>query len=192
MQETRNHIQNRIALALALEKGSLIDFETTGFPWDRNGDHEIVTLGYFSGNNVVITQRKTKDKLPYYVEISKIIAKLPRPFYAYNANFEKQMMQAELDMVLPEDGIIDIMKPWMDKAQSKGLKWPKLDELISEPEDYFKDRKVSGKDVPKFWRIYLKTGIESALLRIMEHCFSDILRESILMLRYQPRHVVRI
>ena len=121
--ETRNHIQNRIALALALEKGSLIDFETTGFPWDpRSSHHEIVTLGYLSGNTIVVTQRKTKDKSPFYSEIDRIISKLPKPFFAYNVGFEKAMLEIELDRKLSSVEIVDIMGPWKDKAETMGIK----------------------------------------------------------------------
>src|SRR5487761_1785516 len=112
LQETRNHIRNSIALALALEAGTLIDFETTGFPWDDQSDHEIVTLGYFHGNNVVITQRKTKDKQPFYIDIKRILDKLPRPFYSYNTSFETAVLATELDMHLPRSDFVDIMKPW--------------------------------------------------------------------------------
>lgn len=192
MQETRNHIKNNITLALSLDKGSLIDFETTGLPNDEEGDHEIITLGYFHRNNVVITQRKCADKLPFYVEITKIIDKLPRPFYSYNTSFERTIMRLELDMNVPQSDFVDIMKPWKDKAARKAMKWPSLDELISEPEDYFRELKVSGESVPKMWRIYRKSNFkfEQPVLRIMDHCFSDILRESILLLRYQPRQII--
>ncbi|MGI0080594.1 MAG: ribonuclease H-like domain-containing protein [Nitrososphaerales archaeon] len=163
----------------------MIDFETTGFPW-HNGC-EVVTLGYFSGNDVVITQRKTKDKIPFHKEISQILDGLHRPFYSYNTSFEKSVMKNVLGMDIRDGSLVDIMKPWKEKAEGKRLKWPKLDELISEPGDYFNDRKISGKDIPRLWGIYTKTGIESALTRIMEHCFSDMLREAILLLRYEQK-----
>lgn len=133
MKETRNHIKNILTLPLSLQNGSLIDFETTGFPWDDSC--EIVTLGYFSGNNVVITQRKSKDKIPFYEEIAKILDGLLRPFYSYNTSFEKSVMKALLGMNIGSDSFVDIMEPWKMKATGKGMKWPKLDELISEPED---------------------------------------------------------
>jgi hypothetical protein len=36
--------------------------------------------------------------------------------------------------------------------RARGLKWPKLDELVSEPEEYFGEARVSGRDVPAIWR----------------------------------------
>jgi hypothetical protein len=188
MRITRNHIQDTIELPLSLDKGSLIDFETTGFPW-INGC-EIVTLGYFSNNDIVITQRRTRTKHDYYVEISKILDSLPRPFFSYNTLFEGSVMRNLLNISVQPDLLVDIMKPWRRKAEAKGMKWPKLDELMSEPEDYFKDQKICGKDIPKMWSTYLKVGTESYLKRIMEHCLSDMLREAILLLRYHPSSAI--
>ena len=53
--------------------------------------------------------------------------------------------------------------------------WPKLEELISEPEDNFRERKITGRDVPVLWKEYLETGSDNVLGRIMSHCLSDML-----------------
>jgi hypothetical protein len=71
------------------------------------------------------------------------------------------------------------MKPWKVKAVLQGLKWPRLSELISEPQQYFEDRVVSGGDVPKLWKNYLRTGSQKNLTLIMQHNLSDLLREAI-------------
>jgi len=184
INETKNHIKSTITLALGVKKGSLIDFETTGRP-NIDKEHEVITLGYFHGNDVVIIQRKTKEHVAFYREIRGILQRLPKPFYSYNAEFEKSIMEMELNIKLRDYRLVDIMKPWRERANIDGLKWPKLDELISEPEDYFGKDKISGKDIPNLWKKYMTTGDINILKKIMEHSLSDILRETILLIRYQ-------
>ena len=178
--ESKDHIMSTITLAVAIERGSLIDFETTGRP-KRDGEHEVVTLGYMEGNKISITQRKTKDKSQFYKETKNILEGLSKPYFSYNADFEREIMETELGLSVKPQDFVDIMQPWKVKADGRGFKWPKLDELISEPEDYFKEHKISGKDVPSIWKAYLTTGDEKILEIIMEHCLSDILREAILL-----------
>jgi len=180
LQETKNHIKNQVVLAVGIEKGSLIDFETTGLLKDK--EHEIVCFGYVTSNKLVIIGRKTSDKRPFYEEITKIIKELPKPFYAYNANFEHEIMKHELGIQLKPSEVIDLQKPWKEKADQSGLKWPKLDELISEPENYFGEAVIHGKDCPGLWKGYISTGNENLLKMIMQHNLSDLLREFILLL----------
>jgi len=185
LKETRNHIRSTLTLALGVETGSLIDFETTGRPY-LDTEHDVITLGYFHGNELVVIQRKTKEKDLFYSEVKGILKQLPRPFYAYNADFERSVMKEELGLEVGPGDFVDIMRPWKAKAEKAGLKWPKLDELISEPEDYFKDNKISGKDMPGLWKAYLAGGTEVLLRMIMEHSLSDLLRETVLLVRYEP------
>ena len=187
--ESNDHIMSTITLVIGIRGGSLIDFETTGRP-KRDGEHEVVTLGYMEGNKISITQRKTKDKSQFYKEIKGILEGLSKPYFSYNADFEREIMETELRLSVKPQDFVDIMQPWKVKAERRGLKWPKLDELISEPEDYFKEHKISGKDVPSIWKAYLMTGDEKILKIIMEHCLSDILREAILL--YQGMNIQQI
>lgn len=184
LKETKNHIVSTIALVMGIKQGSLIDFETTGRP-RIDGEHEVVTLGYMEENKVVITQRKTEDKSQFYAETKTTLERLSKPYFSYNAAFEKEILETEFGLSVKSQDFIDIMDPWKVKADGRGLKWPKLDELISEPEDYFKEHKISGKDVPSIWKAFLMTEDERLLKIIMEHCLSDILREAILLIRYQ-------
>ena len=178
-----DYFQTSIKLDLGLVEGTLIDFETTGVP-RRDEEHEVITLGYFCNNSVVIIQRISPEKEPFYSHIRNILMNLPTPFYAYNAEFERNIMRIELGLNYGEDDFIDLMEPWRKKADRRRMKWPKLDDLISEPEDYFKEGKISGKDIPGLWKAYLHTKSEGILELIMNHCLSDILREIILILRY--------
>jgi uncharacterized protein YprB with RNaseH-like and TPR domain len=175
---SKNHIKEEVTLALGVEEGTLIDIETTGLPRDR--EHEIVCFGYITSNKLVVMVRKSKGKAPYYRELRELIQGLPKPFYAYNASFEKEILEGEL--YLPLNVWVDLMHPWRTKANAIGLKWPTLDELISEPERYFGEMQIRGKDCPWLWKEYLSTGSEEMLELIMQHNLSDLLREAILLL----------
>jgi hypothetical protein len=129
--------------------------------------------------------RKAEEKTQFYEEIRHTLEGLSKPFFSYYADFEKSIFEMELGMSVSSDEFVDIMEPWKAKANDHGLKWPKLDELISEPEDYFEEHKISGKDVPAVWKSYLVTRDDKLVRSIMEHCLSDILREAILLIRYQ-------
>jgi len=137
------------------------------------------------GNKVIITQRKSEEKAQFYKELKEILEGMSRPFFSYNAGFERSIFEMELGMSVKKEDFVDIMEPWKAKADDHDLKWPKLDELMSEPEDYFKEHKISGKDVPEIWKKYLSNPDDKLLRLIMEHCLSDILREAILLIRYQ-------
>jgi len=179
--ETKNHIRSQVMLIVGIERGSLIDFETTGVPF-KDKEHEITSFGYITSNKLVIITRRIKEKAPFYSEIKEIIKKLPKPFYAYNARFESDVMKKELNLSFKEEDFVDLALPWKAKAEEVRLKWPKLDELISEPEKYFGDIQVSGKDCPGLWKGYLATGNENLLKMIAQHNLSDLLREAILLL----------
>lgn len=187
MEDKREQYVGRIiTLAIGVQEGTLVDFETTGIP-GKTPEHEVVTLGYLYTNKLVVMQRRTKDKEPFYNEVRNVIAHLPRPLYSYNGKFEREIIEGELGLRVGDSDIIDIMEPWRKKAENAGMKWPKLDELISEPEDYYQEDKVTGRDVPRLWREYLATGSEVPLKKIMEHSLSDVLRETILLLRMVDR-----
>ena len=119
-------------VALAMQNGTLVDFETTGIP-GKTRTCEVLTLGYFSENKVVIVQRKSKEKRPFYSEIIKTLGNLPRPFYAYNASFERDIMKTELEIAVTDNDFVDLMHGWRAKAEDAGTKWPGVSDLMSEP-----------------------------------------------------------
>ena len=61
LQETKNHIKNQVTLALGIEKGSLIDFETTGL--SKDDEHEIVSIGFITENKIDALKKLSTDKL---------------------------------------------------------------------------------------------------------------------------------
>lgn len=188
LEETKDYVAHTLVLAVGVQDGTLIDFETTGIP-GKDPEHEIVTIGYLYANKLVVKQRKTVEREPFYTEVRNVIAHVPRPLYSYNSKFERDIIEGELGLSLPPKDIVDIMEPWRKRAEDAGMKWPKLDELISEPEDYFGEEKITGRDVPRLWKEYLASGRERSLQKIMEHSLSDMLRETLLLLRTQPARV---
>jgi len=189
-------------LLVGVPKGSLIDLETTGLIALRD---ELVTFGYICGNTLKMIQRKYKESEPFFVKrIKPILAKLPQPFYAYNAEFECDWIKTKFGITAE---FVDLMEPWKRKAEKtpcrycggKGvvsggfcehcrgwgrLKWPGLGELISEPGKYFGEKVIQGKDVPMLWDKFCKTGDFKYLLPIIQHCQIDLLRELILLIHF--------
>ncbi len=178
--EKNDHLKNQLSLGLSIENGSLLDFETTGLL--NHEEHEIVGFGYITSNNLVSLGRRTKNKEPFYSEIRRIVNKLPKPFYAYNAPFDKGILKAELGVDSGPYDFICLMEPWKIKAQELGAKWPSLDQLICLPEEYFGEPRVEGRDVPGLWKEYLHNGNDDTIRKIMRHNLSDLLREAVLLL----------
>jgi uncharacterized protein YprB with RNaseH-like and TPR domain len=182
---TKTEATSTYTLPLTIGKGSVIDFETTGVP-GRDANHEIITLGYLCRDKLTVIQRNSPDKTPYYTRLSETFNSIPRPFYAYNSSFERDVIRLELGIEILDQDFVDLMAPWKQKAMENGLKWPRLDELISEPEDYFQRDKVTGREVPLLWKQFLEDQrSERPLEMIVKHCASDVLREATLLLRYQ-------
>jgi len=183
LRETKSYIKLSLNFIVSLEKGSLIDFETIGIP-RKDKEYEIVTLGYFYKNKAVVIQRKAKDKERFYRELRKEIKKLKKPFYSYNSKFEKDVMELELKIKTKEEDFFDLMYPWRNLAEEIGTKWPKLEEIMNEWKSYMGEEEITGKDVPGIWKAYVSGGSENLLKMIMNHCLNDVLREILLLFRY--------
>jgi len=182
--ETKNHIKNRLSLALSVEKGSIVDFETTGLL--HQNEHEIVGFGHITSSRLVLLGRKAREKGRFYSEVRRIMRELPMPYYAYNAAFDRGIMEIELGIHVNPKRFICLQDPWRSKAEKRRMKWPKLDELISEPAEYFNEPRVRGEDVPRLWKEFLREGTDSPIRKIMQHNLSDLLREAVLLLLH-PR-----
>jgi len=174
----QNSITTRTELFVSIPQGALIDIETTGL---EERVHEIITFGFVSGNRLSVIQRKVKDKQPFYDEIKDIFNKLSRPFYAYNCEFEEKFFKEQLGIQLEAT---DLMAPWRKLAERKTKKWPKLEELVSEPEMYFGVTRISAKDIPTLWNAFLSGGDEKLLEMIMKHNKADLLRGLYLLVQY--------
>jgi hypothetical protein len=93
-------------------------------------------------------------------------------------------MRLELGIEVVESQFVDLMLPWRQTAEEHGKKWPRLGELISEPQEYFGNRNVSGGDVPELWHQFTNGGGDGILATIAEHCVSDVIREATLLFHY--------
>jgi len=63
------------------------------------------------------------------------------------------------------------------------LKWPKLEELISMPHNYYKiEIESPGREIPEIWKKYKKSKDEKILLRVIYHNLYDLIRSSCLIL----------
>jgi len=170
-------------LMVSIPQGTLVDIETTGL--DSNRD-EIVVFGYVERNYLKIVCRTSKNEEPFIAQLTELVPKLSRPFYAYNLSFEKGFLRAKGMNI---EGI-DLFQPWKEKAEGLYLKWPKLDELISHAEHYFNEPVISGKDVPWLWERFLHTGNKDYLQQIVKHNESDLLRELYLLVYYRDSYKV--
>ncbi|MFO7995714.1 MAG: ribonuclease H-like domain-containing protein [Dehalococcoidia bacterium] len=171
-------------LTLGIPQGTLIDLETTGLDV---GHDEIVLFGYIQGSHLEIICRSSKDEAPFIARLAELVPTLPRPFYAYNLPFEKGFLQAKGIRI---EGV-DLFQPWKEKAQTLGLKWPKLDELFSHAEQYFNEPVISGRDVPLLWQGFLYNGDDDYLQQIIRHNESDLLRELYLLVYYRDSYNVQ-
>jgi uncharacterized protein YprB with RNaseH-like and TPR domain len=165
-------------LLVGIPHGTLMDIETTGLDENR---HEIITLGFISGNQLSVIQRKVRQKTPFYREIRDVLGRLRRPFYAYNSDFEEKFIKTQLGLRVK---LLDLMKPWREMANHRKIKWPKLDELVSEPEMYFDITRISASDIPSLWDAYLSSGNEKLLQMPLRHNRADLLKELYLLVQY--------
>lgn len=161
-----------------------MDLETTGIPGSST-THEIVTIGYLNSTGITVVQRTSKSKEEFYQSALEIVDNLPRPFYAYNSGFDRRILEVELGVRFTDEEFLDLMAPWKFKCSADGRKWPSLDELISEPEAYYGEARISGSQVPAIWNSYTNGNSPRDVLKLIaDHCHSDLLRELYLLLRY--------
>lgn len=176
-EETDSYEYGKSELLVGATKGVVVDIETTGL----TANDEIITLGFVSGNTISIFQRKSLNAKPFYSKIKEVLLGISKPLYAYNSRFEEKFFKRELEV---EIEVIDLMEPWRNIAEKHKMKWPKLDELVTEPEIYFNITRISSKHMPTLWRGYLSSGENTFLELIMKHNSSDLLRELYLLVQY--------
>jgi len=166
-------------LPVKIVKGTLIDIETTGL---NPSEDEIVTLGCVIGNKILVIQRRVMEEDAYCIELKeKVISKLPEPYYAYNSEFESSFFQEKLGI---QAEWVDLMEPWRGIADRLGFRWPRLIELVRDPEIYFNLPRITGREVPTIWKAFVKTKDEELLRLIVKKNMGDLLKELYLLIVY--------
>lgn len=174
-------------LAANLKKGTIIDIETTGLEPESD---DIIILGWIQKDELFVVQRAepipkslfgfraSAEKDKFHTALKKIIKDfLIKPIYAFNAEFEKDFIKSKLGIDL---NIIDVAKPWFEKAEKKGLPRPKLDSLVTIPKEYY-HKTLSSKQIPLVWAEFEK-GNKRRLWQIWEHNKDDLLQTLFLIL----------
>ena len=172
----------QMELPIGVYDGSIIDFETTGC--DPFSD-EIITLGYIQKNQLCIIQRCIADPISFYNKIKEMLGSLDRPFYTYNAEFEAEFAKTQLELEFSENEFVDLFEPWKSMSEREGMKWPKLDELVSDPLQYYPIRRIHSVDIPRIWRKYLMSRDINLLNLIIHHNKRNLLKELFLLV-YAP------
>ncbi len=169
-------IKRTWTLPLGVE-GTVIDVETTSL---SPQDGELLTVGFFEGKNIRILQREKKDgEGDFRKTIKDVFEHYSRPFYAYNAGFEEAWLNIKFDY--------DLMEKWRKECEKyvdnkgKRKKWPRLEELVSLPQSYFRVRvEARGSEVPGIWQRYFISEDTKELDLIIYHNLYDLIREACL------------
>jgi len=163
-----------------LLNGTIIDVETTSI---KPEDGELVTLGMFYGDKILIFQRADptpEGKAAFLRKIECWKEFCPRPYFAYNKSFEEMWLGTPIDS--------DLMEKWKREAENhivdvqtrRRMKWPKVCELISLPHEYYGLSDIGGRDVPRLWEEYRKSGDLKILDKVIYHNLYDLIREACL------------
>jgi len=148
----------RIKKLPLLLTGTVIDIETTGFPWDGA---EIITLGTVSGDKLKIVQRTNERNFDRLARAE--LKNLPRPYYAFNKTFEEEMLKISIERELQ----VQQYERKRDAIQVAGL------------HDPFRGQ---GVHVIGAWDKYNSTKDESHLQQIIDHNENCLLLETCLVL----------
>lgn len=166
-------------LPTKLQEGSILDIETTGMNSKKD---EIITLGVIEKSTLTIYQRRKEiDCSTFHRVLKEVINGLSKPLFAYKLQFEHDFIKQQLGVHINGN---DLMEKWGKKADEMNMKWPKLDELVSHPREYYENtnEKITGKHIPILWRKYLETGDKETLDRIVLHNERDLLKELFLLI----------
>ncbi|NWG08807.1 MAG: ribonuclease H-like domain-containing protein [Nitrososphaerales archaeon] len=160
-------------------RGAIIDVETSDLFPSRG---EVITFGFFSAGEIRIYQKTEQgDDYEFDSIVRSALKLLPRPFFAYNSDFETSWLgvRFELDLMIKWKRLTEDLK-----GNSNFIKkWPRLSELISIPYEYYRGKvENSGSEIVKLWKMYLKTRDKLNLLRIIYHNKYDLIRECCLLL----------
>jgi len=138
-------------------RGTVVDIETTGLPEEGA---EVITLGTVSGNQVTILQ-KTFERDFLKITLAQL-AKMPRPFFAFNKAFEEAMLGIHIDGELQVEAY---------EKKSRAI-------AVAQLHDPYNGY---GIEVIDAWNRFRESQNLQHLHEIMEHNESDLLLETCLL-----------
>lgn len=148
----------------------IIDIEIGKEPRDATGRWnnalaDPIVFGCYYGNvKKIVARTDTVDKEEFQKKVKEILNSIPRPLYALNKDFEKQV----LNNIIGEYENIEDVRDFKGKETSKvylyGLlirlkQYPKLEEQMN----------FDSKKCIEYWQKYNETKNEDYLKWIMEH-----------------------
>jgi len=153
--------------------GTIVDIETTAL---KPTDGEMITLGVFFSDRITVFQRSDispEGKLIFEQQVKNWTDFCPKPYYAYNKDFEEAWLGTRIhhDLMAKWKTGAEKMRQKGDPAESFSRfgKWPKLSELVSFPQKYFGIEDIEGREVPLLWKEYKTTGDKAKLTSIVNH-----------------------
>jgi len=164
-----------------LEKGCVIDIETTGLNPRKNDYYNpqshVITLGIYQGDLIRIYQLAKPDYDRFLEICRRIVDKTPQPRYAYAAHFEQKFLEVkegwqDLTRYIEPDYEWDYYDhpPWFSGRLS-------LKDVTKGPYESREDWDIEGSEVPSTWEKWLKTKDPRVLSEISYHNYIDLLRE---------------
>jgi hypothetical protein len=171
--------------------GTIVKVETTGL---NPVTDRVIAVGFLHDSTLTITRAPQDDTDPHYdlPEYERIVSdqlcRLRRPLYAYNSEFERTFLSHYFGVDLPVWH--DLLAPFARAADRVGLPYPRLDQLVSTPQDldpfaYLRTYRVpKGPDIPVLWQQYRELDDALAIEAIVEHCRSFLYREQFLLTLY--------
>jgi len=151
-----------------LDKGSILDIETTGI--DPLSD-KIITLGIIRKNFLLIYQLIKEDSYWRFLQLCKRIAKKqPTPRYAYSSHFEADFLNLKDDKWLDLTQYFEVDYDYENPFRRYSLIDVTRHPFPNEPID------IDGSQIPTEWQEYLKTKNKIHLTNITYHSACDLLR----------------
>jgi len=165
----------------SLEKGAIIDIETTGLNPSKGNIYipasHIVTLGIYQGDLIRIYQLTKPNYVGFLNVCRRIVEKTPKPRYAYVAHFE----QSFLGVI---DGWHDLTQYYYDRQYDfygtddfEAVRRQRLVDATRNPCPTREDWDIDGSEVPARWSQWLTGRQIRDLAEISYHCYIDLLRE---------------
>jgi hypothetical protein len=146
-------------------EGTIIDVET-------NHDHQPICFGSLHGNTLsilYITDNKPDTWHNHAQAINDTLEQLPRPYLAFRAEFDQEVVSNFLGRRIPFDGDLHVLPHSKDRAYRK-LGGPPIPDPL----------RGKSSQVPHTWDKYLRTRQPAQLERITKHNRACLLKETYL------------